>query len=528
MKKAFNLKKALICVLVLVLCIGVFVACDNKEEPQYDESSFLNAKTYLRRWGDEHVPAKTGENFTLIERTPGLNSVFYDVTWTATITTTEGLTEIDKVEVKKVDNVLTLVKVKEPSIEFNYTLKASFTDGTQTAEFEWNSTVPLNPYPEEAIDLKNVAEGTPYILAINQKNDAVLDQLYLLNEMSGYYGATTTDVTKAAQVYVELVKDGETVTGYKFYFKADENTNKYIGIVASGSYVNFKLDRAQDTASVFTWDSSNKCFKTTVGEKGEYYFGTYSTYKTVSASVLSYAKTSYPAFLIAVPVVTDAERLAKLDVPEKVSADFTLDDSATWEVKTGTAITLNGAKATVARGDEDQTVVLTATIGEASKDFTIVVEKKAEDTPVTPPTEETTLTIVIADYADANGWENEKISASAETDYYTVTTSCTNPSSYGQNTGKYYVNGENWRIYQNETPSLTITAKTGIKIVSVKVTYTVSNNGIMTQGDAQIASNTVVNVNADSISFSVAQSTVTEKANGQIRVTAIEVVCAAA
>lgn len=151
------------------------------------------------------------------------------------------------------------------------------------------------------------------------------------------------------------------------------------------------------------------------------------------------------------------------------------------------------------------------------------------ETPVTPPVgDSNTSKIVIADYADANSWVDTKISASAETDYFTATTSCTTPSSNGQNTGKYYENGENWRIYQNEIPSLVITAKTGYTIVSVKVTYTVSNTGIMTKGDAQIASDTVVTVNDTSVTFSVAQSTVTEIANGQIRVTAIEVVYAEA
>lgn len=184
---------------------------------------------------------------------------------------------------------------------------------------------------------------------------------------------------------------------------------------------------------------------------------------------------------------------------------------------TGTPTSYNGSAQMPAKTTYTKSAVVVATVDPGT------------DTPSggdTPAESGNTSKLVIADYAKANSWADAKISASAETDYFTATTSCTNPSSYGQNTGKYYVNGENWRIYQNETPSLTITAKTGYTIVSVKVTYTLEKTGIMIQGETQIASDTVVNVNAKSVTFSVGNTGTAT--NGQIRVTAIEVVYAVA
>ena len=67
-----------------------------------------------------------------------------------------------------------------------------------------------------------------------------------------------------------------------------------------------------------------------------------------------------------------------------VSANFELNEKATWAVKDGTAITLEGTTANVTVTNEEQTVVLTATvtIGEdtLTRDFTVKVVPPAEIT----------------------------------------------------------------------------------------------------------------------------------------------------
>ena len=128
----------------------------------------------------------------------------------------------------------------------------------------------------------------------------------------------------------------------------------------------------------------------------------------------------------------------------------------------------------------------------------------------------TTVTTSVADYASANNWENGvKYSAMTLDNNITVTA-----SGSGSNTGKYYTSGSNWRIYQSENPSVTLSAAVG-KILSVKITYTSNNNGVLTLNGNAVQSGAVVEVNASSITFSVGNTGTAT--NGQARITEIEV-----
>lgn len=128
-----------------------------------------------------------------------------------------------------------------------------------------------------------------------------------------------------------------------------------------------------------------------------------------------------------------------------------------------------------------------------------------------------TVSKTIADIAEANSWSNSEQYKTINLDDV-ITATATGES----NTGKYYTSGNNWRIYQNETPSLTISASDGYTIKTVKITYSTSNTGILTHNGSNITSGTEVTVNAASISFGVGNTGTAT--NGQVRVTAIEVV----
>lgn len=129
----------------------------------------------------------------------------------------------------------------------------------------------------------------------------------------------------------------------------------------------------------------------------------------------------------------------------------------------------------------------------------------------------TTVSVVIADFADANNWVNAtKYSTFAMDENITVT------ATGGDNSGKYYTSGEQWRIYQTESPSVTITAAAGKTIVSVKITYATKNNGTFTCNSTNIASGDLVSVNANSVTFNVANTGTAN--NGQTNITAIEVI----
>ncbi len=160
--------------------------------------------------------------------------------------------------------------------------------------------------------------------------------------------------------------------------------------------------------------------------------------------------------------------------------------------------------------------------GDAS-DETTAGSGETTTTPSTPATPAGAL--VIATYADANSWANGTgyltINYSADV---TITAAGTAVGDYGLNTGKYYENGENWRIYQSENATVTIKAAEGKTIASVKITYASQNDGTLTQNGANVASDAVVTVNANSVTFGVGNTS--DKTNGQARISAIEVTLA--
>ena len=133
----------------------------------------------------------------------------------------------------------------------------------------------------------------------------------------------------------------------------------------------------------------------------------------------------------------------------------------------------------------------------------------------------TTATVSISDYATEKNWVNS-------TQYGTVNidANITATATGGGNTGKYYTSGTNWRLYQNETPSLTISAAEGYEIQTVKVTYSVSNTGVLTLDGSNVASETACEINAASVTFGVGNTS--SATNGQVRITKIEVTYAPA
>ncbi|MBQ8428524.1 MAG: hypothetical protein IJX30_00280 [Clostridia bacterium] len=137
----------------------------------------------------------------------------------------------------------------------------------------------------------------------------------------------------------------------------------------------------------------------------------------------------------------------------------------------------------------------------------------------------TSITWSVADHVTPNGWANgTRYSEITLADGTTITASGTAVGNYGVNTGKYYESDGTWRIYQNENPAVTITAAEGKTIASVKVTYLTNKGGVLTQGETQVESDTVVTVNGTSVTFSVANTG--DATNGQAKITAIEIVYA--
>ena len=133
--------------------------------------------------------------------------------------------------------------------------------------------------------------------------------------------------------------------------------------------------------------------------------------------------------------------------------------------------------------------------------------------------QETSITKTIKEYAEANSWANE-------TQYKTmvidenITITITEEGTY-HNSGKYYLNGNNWRFYQNESPTITFSAQKG-SINSIAMAYAIKNTGALTHNSTNIASGEVYTVNNSSVTFTVGNTGTAT--NGNIQVTEITVV----
>jgi len=125
-------------------------------------------------------------------------------------------------------------------------------------------------------------------------------------------------------------------------------------------------------------------------------------------------------------------------------------------------------------------------------------------------------TIIIADYADTNNWANGTQYPTIEFDG-----NITISASTDGNNGKYYTSGEEWRLYQYDSGTVTFTAANGCIISTIKITYNINNTGILILNGNNVASGTAVDVNAFSVTFTVGNTGTA--ANGQAKVTAIEI-----
>ena len=79
-----------------------------------------------------------------------------------------------------------------------------------------------------------------------------------------------------------------------------------------------------------------------------------------------------------------------------------------------------------------------------------------------------------------------------------------------------------WRLYQNKSGDMTITAATGHTISSVNITFASSNNGTLLNGGNKLSSGEDISVNSSSINFTVGNSSA-NATNGQIKIRSISV-----
>ena len=265
--------KKLLAMLVLVALVmtACFASAETASDPYMG-----NARAYLR---------------AMYKNSPVTTTVDYDVVGVVTIAdTTYPITwsvDTDAVKIIINDNGMVTIDVNEKSPEeVAYVLTATITSPVsgETVAVPFKHTVPAIA-TTGVIYVEMPEVGKAYKFALNQNSLTPPATLYLTGEMSGNYLATTTNILKAVDVYIE-----ETDGGYYVYFNAGE-AKKYVNITTytkdDGSLKNTQKIEAAPSVP-YTWDAERCTLVADLGDLGKYYLGTYGTYTTISTSNVSY------------------------------------------------------------------------------------------------------------------------------------------------------------------------------------------------------------------------------------------------
>ncbi len=278
------------------------------------------------------------------------------------------------------------------------------------------------------------------------------------------------------------------------FFRNETFTSE--GLIVTAHYTD-------ETSAVVTPESISSPTMTTTGTKDV----------TVSYSENGITKSaSYTIQVIAI-VATSIELTGNFKTEYEVGDTFSTSGMTVVEhFNNGTTANHNPSSCTISGYDLNvpgkQTV--TVSYNGNSTSYEIIVKSNGKII------EERSVSLSIATYAAANSWAND-------TKYSTINANSdiTFTAAGGGNTGKYFTSGNNWRFYQNETPTLTISCPSKGVIKSAKITYTVSNTGILTFGSSNIKSDETISINAQSAVFGVGNTGIAT--NGQVRITNIDV-----
>ncbi|MBQ7209342.1 MAG: hypothetical protein IJS05_00375 [Paludibacteraceae bacterium] len=126
----------------------------------------------------------------------------------------------------------------------------------------------------------------------------------------------------------------------------------------------------------------------------------------------------------------------------------------------------------------------------------------------------TTVTKTVEDMAVANSWENATVVTPFQLDKAIYVST----EASDANTGKYYDNGRQIRLYQTGSAKLIITAAEGCTISSITLTYASQNTGTLLEAESGVAVNFD---NVQSATFTVGNTG--SATNGQVRITEFSV-----
>lgn len=565
------MKKIIALILVSILCLGMLASCGK-------DAGLDAAANYL----DEIYEKKTvgGNDYDVVAKVT-IEGTAYSVSWTVD-NSAISIKESTKTGFYTVD----LPDVNEA--EAKYTLTATISnDKGKTVTKSYTYTLPvinstgITSEPVEGTAYKlymNHVNLSKKLFALNtdQQDHKYIDTTDDATKAADFY---VEKVDGGYKWYTEIngVKNYVLAQGVK---KDDGKISKYIGFSTSNATV---FNYVQNTNS---WQTTIDGVKYVVGTYGTYNTiciseSSYITAENTGVSQFvvefmtsSYAETLKPSddkvtlttpeeivnavyalepgkilgqyTLTGVITSVDTEYSSQYsnvtvtivvnNMTDKPVQCFRLKGTGADQIKVGDEITVTGNLMKYASYNDDGTLKFSKVEFDAGCTLDAVKGGTGSGSTGSGTTVDPIVAsdnaVIIADYADANSWANgTQYTTITLVNGATVTAAGDNTNvdpntgkPYATNTGKYYTNGENWRIYQTETPSVVITAAEGKTIATVRITYNIKNTGTLTLNGNNVASGEVVTVNAASITFSVGNTGTAT--NGQAQITAIEVIYA--
>jgi len=214
---------------------------------------------------------------------------------------------------------------------------------------------------------------------------------------------------------------------------------------------------------------------------------------------------------------------ASISVNVAETAKITVNTNSTGVVsfasnKTDIAtVATDGTVTGVAPGTAKITVSVAATASYNAKSVDVPVEVTA------PVSGGNTVSMTTAEYVAANGCTVS--SGNDATMYKTLqlNESVRMSTTGADNCGSFWGTNREWRLYQNKDGNVIITVAEGCELKSVKLTFTVSNNGaLLDSSNNTIQSGTAYSVSGTSVTYVVGNTN--NQTNGQVKITAVEVV----
>ncbi len=206
MKKAFNFRSAIVCVLVLIMCLTAFVACDKDKDGQDDLSGLGKAKDYVKQLYINNNE-ETAADYTVVSKV-NIAGTIYNVSWTVAITT-EGA-DADSVKVVAGESNVTIDVIDMAESEIKYVLTATITDAkgnTETVSF--NRKVPKfhvatwKEYAEAKDGKLLVVDGI--VTMFNSKKDgASYNNMYIQDNDGAYYAYSMDEDPKDKNIAVGM------------------------------------------------------------------------------------------------------------------------------------------------------------------------------------------------------------------------------------------------------------------------------------------------------------------------------------